>query len=200
MMEELDCGLEELYLGPPVAAMTVPQTIGGGYSWQALEQLPYGFAIYETALVNNVRTVVFMARESRADIEAISGRMNAYWKAISLGMDIKGTRVMPVVVMIYFIPLETIYEVWFNFYGVEGQLVQESFQLLGQQDTIYLMFHDRGPEPIRKIGFNNNLASFFHGHYGMLKAMPAWSDDDFMEAKRRLMEQYSGEGLWGIHD
>lgn len=198
--EELeDCGIEELYSrGRPPA--TLPQTVGRDeYSWQLLQKQPYGLAIWDLALVEGVSTVVFLAREPRKEVLQFQQKPDAIWKALSFAFDdINGHRVMPVVIMIFFIPLQTIYEIYFNFYGETGKYVQEAFRLLGQQTTNYLFFHDRGPEPVRKIGFDNNLIDFFHGHYGMMKAMPEWSDADFEEAKRRLMTQYTGQQLWGM--
>lgn len=179
-------------------AQTVPQTMPGGeeYAWQNLERQPYGLAIWDIPLVEGELTVVFMAREPRAQLLKLPQRTNANWKALSVGTEIRGRRVLPVIVMIHFIPLATIYEVWFNFYGETGWYVQEAFTLLGQQPNNYLFFHDRGPEPVRKIGFPNTMDSFFRGHYGMIKAMPEWSDEDFNEAKRQLMEEYTGDQLW----
>lgn len=189
-----DCGIEELYARAP---LFVPQTTPE-LSWQFLEQQPYGLAVWDIALVEGVRTIVFMAREPRADLEHLPKRLDAHWKAISLGMEIQGHRVMPIIVMIHFVALQTIYEVWFNFYGEAGEHVQEAFRLLAEQETIYLFFHDQGPEPVRKIGFDNSMRQFFRGHYGMLKAMPEWSDADFNAAKDRLMKQYSCDDLWGM--
>lgn len=198
MEEELDCGIEELY-GHRVVRM-VPD-IGQteyDFSWQFLQLQPYGLAVWDMALIDGVRTVIFMAREPKADMLQIQDKPDAIWKALSFGMDINGRKVMPVVVMILFVPLQTIYEVYFNFYGETGEAVQEAFQLLGKQPNNYLFFHDKGPEPVRKFGFANNLDEFFRGHYGMIKAVPAWSDADFNEAKRRLMNQYSGEEMWRL--
>lgn len=194
-----DCGIEELYSnysrGRP--SQILPQTMPKDqYSWQYLEQLPYGMSMWDTALVNGESTVVFMAREPRAGLLQLQEHPDAIWKALSFAMEINGRKVMPVVVMIFFVPFQTIYEIYFNFYGETGKYVQEAFRLLGKQPVNYLFFHDRGPEPVRKFGFFNNLDQFFRGHYGMIKAMPEWSDADFNEAKRRLMEQYSGEQLW----
>lgn len=187
-----DCGIEELYARAP---LFVPQTTPE-FTWQFLQQQPYGLAVWDIALVEGVRTLVFMAREPGADLVSLPKRLDAHWKAISLGIEIQGHRVMPIIVMIHFVPLQTIYEVWFNFYGEAGEAVQEAFRLLAQQEDIYLFFHDRGEEPVRKIGFTNNLKAFFRGTYGMLKAMPEWSDADFDEAKRQLMEQYTCDQLW----
>lgn len=198
MEDELlpDCGIEELYARgrPP---LSLPQTVPESqYAWQYLEQLPYGVAMWDAALIDSTRNIVFMAREARADVEPLTESPKALWRVMSLGMEIDDHKVIPVLVLIYFIPLQTIYEVWFNFYGEGKESVQEAFTLLGQQPNLYLFFHDRGPEPVRKFGFVNELAYFFRGQYGVLKAMPEWSDEDFNKAKSLLMDQYTGEQLW----
>jgi hypothetical protein len=198
MDEELeDCGIEELYEHRVVRLpQVVPQT--SEYSWQFLERQPYGLAIWDIALIDGVSTVVFMARERKAELIRVQQNPDAIWKALSFGMDVNGHRVMPVLVMILFVPLQTIYEIYFNFYGETGEEVQKAFKLLGSQKNNYLFFHDRGVEPVRKFGFPNSLDQFFRGHYGMIKAVTEWSDDDFNEAKRRLMDQYTGDQLWGM--
>jgi len=198
--EELeDCGIEELYPARGRVPLVFPQTVPKDeYSWKYLQKLPYGLALWDIALVNGESTVVFMAREPRAQLLQLPQHPQAIWKGLSLGAEVNGRRVMPVVVMIHFIPLETIYEIWFNFYGETAEYVQEAFRLLGQQPNNYLFFHDRGPEPVRKTGFPNTLDTFFHGHYGMIKVMPEWSDEEFNEAKRQLMDKYSGRQLWSM--
>ena len=168
------------------------------YSWQFLERVPYGLAIWDIALVDGARTVIFMARERRADVAPLPERVQVLWKAGSIGMEIAGRRIMPVIVMADFRPLMTIYEIWFNFYGEAGPFIQEAFLLLGKQNYLYLFFHDCGPTPIRKFAFPNEMKHFFRGHYGMLKALPEWNDRDFNEAKRRLQDRYGGEELWNI--
>lgn len=193
-----DCGIEELYGAHRVVRVT-PQTVPTEeYSWQSLQRQPYGLCLWDIVLVNDVRTVVFMAREPRAQMLRVQDKPDAIWKGLSFGYEIEGRKVMPLVVMILFVPLQTIYEVYFNFYGETGEHVQEALRLLGKQPNNYLFFHDRGAEPVRKFGFPNSLDQFFRGHYGMISAVPAWSDDDFNEAKRRLMDQYSGEQMWGL--
>jgi hypothetical protein len=195
-----DCGIEELYGSRGRPPLSVPQIVPEEeqYSWQFLEQLPYGMSMWDIASVEGKQTVVFMAREPRADVEPLPKTPKALWRAMSLGVEIDGHKVMPVIVMIYFVPLQTIYEIWFNFYGEAQESVQEAFTLLGQQPNLYLFFHDRGSEPVRKFGFRNDIAYFFKGHYGVLKAVPEWSDADFNEAKRRLMDRYTGEQLWRL--
>jgi len=197
-----DCGIEELYgqhkprpAGIETLPMAVPEDM---YSWQYLETLPYGLCIWDIARFNGATGVVFMVRESTADIQDLPRSPDAYWKLVSLGTTIDGRRVMPVVALINFLPLHSIYEVWFNFYGEAGKETQGAFQLLAQQSHLMLFFHDRGPEPLAKFAFPNNLAHFFRGHYGMIKAIPEWSDSDFNEAKRRLIHQYSVADLWRL--
>ncbi len=168
------------------------------YSWQFLERVPYGLALWDIALVAGARAVVFMAREPRADVQVLPERVQVRWKAGGIGMEIAGRRIMPVVLLIDFRPLATIYEIWFNFYGEAGAFVQEAFQLLGEQDLLYIFFHDRGPTPVRKFGFPNDIRYFFRGHYGMLKALPAWTDRDFNQAKDHLQSKYGVEQLWNI--
>lgn len=172
----------------------VPQT--EKYSWQHLIEHPYGMAMWDVAMINGVEQVVYMAREPRKDVEALPDRVDVHWKATSMGMEIGETRVLPVVVMCYFIPLQTIYEVWFNFYGDNWLFRQHAIELLGKQEKLLILFLDQGPKPVRTIGFFNDMAYFFRGHYKMLKEMPAWTDHDFDEAKRRLMERYTADDIW----
>ena len=179
---------------PPLA---LPQ-VSSEYSWHFLQNQPYGLSMWDIALINGVSTVVFMARERKAELLKLPLHPDAMWKALSFGMEINGHKVMPVVVMIFFVPLQTIYEVYFNFYGETGEQVREAFRLLGKQTTNYLIFHDRGEEPIRKFGFDNSMDEFFRGHYGMINALPEWSDADFNEAKRQLMAKYTGDQLWKL--
>jgi len=168
------------------------------YSWQFLQRMPYGLAVWDVALVAGARTVVFMAREPRAHMQALPDRVDVRWKGGSIGMEIAGRRIMPVVVLVDFRPLATIYEIWFNFYGEAGPFVQEAFLLLGKQDYLYLFFHDYGPTPVRGFGFQNEVKHFFRGNYGILKALPEWDDRDFEEAKRRLQDRHGVEQLWGM--
>ncbi len=177
---------------------TSSQSVAEQYSWQFLERVPYGLAIWDVALVAGARAVVFMAREHRADVAPLPERVRVLWKAGSIGMEIAGRRIMPVIVMADFRPLTTIYEIWFNFYGETGPFVQEAFLLLGKQDYLYLFFHDYGPTPIRKFAFPNDIRHFFRGHHGILKALPEWNDRDFNEAKRRLQDRYGVAQLWNI--
>ncbi len=168
------------------------------YSWQFLERVPYGLAIWDVALVAGARAVVFMAREPKADAQALPERVQVRWKAGGIGMEIAGRRIMPVVALIDFRPLATIYEIWLNFYGEAGPFVQEAFQLLGEQDLLYIFFHDYGPTSIRKFGFHNEIKHFFRGNYGILKALPQWTDRDFDQAKGHLQSKYGVEQLWNI--
>lgn len=195
-MEEPECGLGELYGATPVA---LPQTIKGPqWSWEFLQSRSYGEAVWDTMLADHEPVVVFMARETQADIAALPQPAPAIWKLTSLGTRIGGRKVMPIVVLINFFPFNTIYEVWFNFYGEGAKETQEAFLILAKQPLLLLFFYDRGPEPLRKLGFENELSFFFSGQYKMLKALPPWTDDDFNEAKRRLMDTYTTDDLWSM--
>jgi hypothetical protein len=197
-MEELqDCGIEELYGHRlmRVAPQIFPRK---EYMWQSLQREPYGTAVWETVLIEGDKTVIVMAREAKADLAGLPYKADAVWKGLSFVVEVNGHNVMPVVVMVLFVPLQTIYEVWFNFYGELGEEVQEAFRLLGEQPNLYIFFHDKGPEAVRKFGFGNSLAQFFHGHYGMISAAPAWNDNDFNEAKRRVMSAYTGEEMFSL--
>ncbi len=165
------------------------------YSWDFLRKQPYGTALWDLVLLNGHRFVVFLAREPRREVERLPEPVDVFWKHVSIGMEIKGRRVMPVVVLADVIPLQTVYEVWFNFYGAGAELAQEAFDLLGHQSHIFLFFLDDGPEPIRKLAFPNPVGHFFRGHFGMLRAMPAWSDADFNEAKRQIMAKHTVQDM-----
>lgn len=212
-LEDLeDCGIEELYPPQirdlkverafgPVQPKSVPMAMSQPeYSWEFLETQPYGIAVWESVLLMPAceQVVVFLARESEAKARKLHEIPRVIWRLMSFGMtsSITGNKVMPVVVMILVPDLDTIYEVWFNFYGIEGEYAQEGFKLLGQQKLLYLFLHDRGPTAVRKFAYVNNLATSFRGFYGMMKAMPPWTDEDFMGVKTELMTRYSGEDFW----
>lgn len=166
------------------------------YSYEFLCTQPYGSALWETVTAYGKPTVVFMAREAKEDISGIPKVLDAHWKAIVLGLDLRGVRIMAIVVMIEFIPLLTIYEVWFNCYGEGGAETQEAFKILGEQENLYLFFFDSEPAPIRQIAFHNQIGHFFRGVSGLVKALPAWTDKDFDEAKRILTKVYPPDVLW----
>ena len=157
-------------------------------SWEFLVRQPYGICLWDIPLIRGKREVVFMAREREADVRDLPERVPCHFKAGLLGMG----RVFPVVVLIDFIPLRTIYEVYFNFCAPEGA---EAIALLGRQPNLYLAFYDRGPEAVRIFGFVNNMASYFRLVYVKLKGLPCWTDDEFDRAKEWLMQRYTVEDL-----
>jgi|GEM_PF-1965743 len=180
---------------------SVPMTMdmsGSTYSWQYLLGRPYGTSVWDIMLVNGQPFVTFMAREETSVVKKLPDPLDVYWKAISMGMVVNNRKVMPVIVMADVLPLDSMYEVWFNFYGEAQDIVQEAFALLAQQSHLFLFFLDKTPEPVRKIAFPNSIAHFFRGHQGMLKALPPWNDDDYDEAKRRIMRDYSPDQLWSL--
>jgi len=166
------------------------------YSWEHLVRRPYGSAMWDIANMDGNDVVVFMVREKRADVEPLPQQVGVHWRSGGIGMMVQGQRVMPVVVMMNFIPLESIYEMWFNFYGEAGSTVQEAFTLLGRQDRLYALFFDTGPELVRGFGFNNNVGHFFRGHYGICKALPPWDDNLFNLAKHQLQSERGVRELW----
>lgn len=157
-------------------------------SWEFLVRQPYGICLWDIPLIRGKREVVFMAREREADVRDLPERVPCHFKAGLLGMG----RVFPVVVLIDFTPLRTIYEVYFNFCAPEGA---EAIALLGRQPNLYLAFYDRGPEAVRIFGFVNNMASYFRLVYVKLKGLPCWTDDEFDRAKEWLMQRYTVEDL-----
>lgn len=168
----------------------------GLYPWQYLEQQPYGRAIWDIAEVQGTDAVIFLIRESRADVTPLPEAVDVYWKAGGVGMKVAGWRVMPVVIMIKFLSLGTMYEMWFNFYGEAGPTVQKAFTLLGKQDRLYIILFDTGPIPVRSFGFPNNIQHFFRGQYGMIKAITPWDDNLFNLAKLKLQSERGVQELW----
>lgn len=157
---------------------------------------PYGTILWDTMIINGQPCVGFIAREEASVVRTLSEPLAVYWKAISMGMIVNTRKVMPVILMADVIALATTYETWFNFYGETQDIVQEAFDLLGRQSHLFLFFIDKTIEPIRKVAFPNEIAHFFRGHQGILRALPPWIDDDYDEAKRRIMRDYSIEQLW----
>ena len=167
------------------------------YSWQALERQPYGSTIWDIAGLPGESTVVFMIREPIADIERLPQSVDVMWKTGAIGMTVGGRRVMPVVILIDFYPLQSLYELWFNFYGEAGPYIQEAFLLLAKQDERYILFHDRGPIPVGGRRFSNDdMKVTFRGLYSYCKALPPWSDDDFDYAKALIQRERSVKELW----
>lgn len=184
----------------PMDIESVPMTIPeGNYAWQVLERLPYGSALWDLVMFAPMmeEAVIFMARERAEIASQLPKTSPARWKGLGLPrISSAGNRVMPLVMMIHMPLLKTIYEVWFNFYGENPEFTQQAIEKLGKQEHLYLFFFDRGSQPVKKIAFNNEIAHFFRGQYGILKALPPWSDSEFNEVKSQLMEEYTGEDFW----
>jgi len=157
-------------------------------SWEFLVKQPYGIALWDLPLVRGRREVVFIAREREADVKDLPERVACRFKSGLLGMG----RVFPIVVLIDFHPLTTIYEIYFNFCRPEGS---EAVILLGKQPNLYLAFYDTSPEPVRMFSFTNNIATYFKLVYLKLKELPCWTDDEFDKAKEWLMRTYRVEEL-----
>jgi len=157
-------------------------------SWEYLVRQPYGICLWDIPLIRGKREVLFMAREREVDVKDLPEKVRCGFKAGLLGMG----RVFPVIVLIDFIPLKTIYEVYFNFCRPEGT---EAITLLGSQPNLYLAFYDTGPEPVRVFGFVNDIANYFKLVYLKLKGLPCWTDDEFDRAKEWLMGSYTVEDL-----
>jgi len=157
-------------------------------SWEFLVRQPYGICLWDIPLIRGKREVVFMAHEREADVKDLREPVPCGFKAGLLGMG----RVFPVIVLIDFIPLRTVYEVYFNFSRPEGS---EAIILLGRQPKLYLAFYDTGPEPVRMFGFANDVANFFRLVHLKLKGLPSWTDDEFDKAKAWIMDSYTVEEL-----
>jgi hypothetical protein len=196
MMED-ECGLEELY-GTP--SMVVPQTAMPDKSAPAnLLKQDYGACLWDTVLIEGQPMTAWLAREVTGDVLHLPDRADALWKIVSFGMERPGgRRVMPIIVLIYFIPLQRIYETWFNFYGVDGEIVREALSFLQFQPILPLLFLDRVPEPVRKFGFSNSLATNLKGIYGMCSAVAPWTDEDFDAVKEAIQNKLSPEDLMAL--
>jgi len=157
-------------------------------SWEFLVRQPYGTCLWDIPLVRGRREVVFMARESEATVKELREPVPCRFKSGLLGMG----RVFPVIVLMNFIPLGTIYEVYFNYCSPEGS---EAVALLGHQPTLYLAFYNTGPQPVRIFSFTNPVAGYFKLVYLKLKGLPCWTDEEFDKAKARIMQTYSVEDL-----
>jgi len=181
---------------------SVPMTMGQPdemYSWQYLLANPYGAMMWDIVLINGHKYVAFLAREPQEEVARMKEPIDVHWKGLSIGIEFKdGRRVLPLIILANVLPLGSVYEVWFNFYG-EGQVeTQEAIHMLSHQSHLFLFFLDRSPEPVRKIVFPNSVDYFFRGHYGMLESMPEWTDGDFNSAKAHLQRKYSVRDLWGM--
>jgi len=179
---------------------SIPMTMGMPeeiYSWEYLIRQPYGAMVWDIVLIHGHKYVAFMAREPRWEVQRLPDPVDVHWRGLSLGIEFKGgRRVMAMVLLAHVLPLGSRYEIWFNFYG-EGQVeTQEAIYMLSHQSHLFLFFIDDGPVPARTLTFPNSVDYFFRGHYGMLQAMPEWTDDDFNRAKAHLQRKYSVMDLW----
>lgn len=190
---EAECGLEELY-GTP--STVVPQTLPiEPQAWQRLVKMEYGACMWDTVMIEGIPMVAWLVREAARDVQHLPDKVDALWKVVAIGMDVMGYRVMPIITLIHFLPLDVIYETWFNFYGVDGPIVQEALGMLQFQLMLPLLFLDHGPVPVRKFGFTNNMTTNLKGIYGMISSVPAWTDEAFDTAKIRIEERYTSEDL-----
>lgn len=166
------------------------------YSWQHLVRRPYGSTMWDIANIDGNDVVIFMIKERAADIEPLPQGVDVHWKAGGIGMHVAGWKVMPVVVMMDFAPLQSIYETWFNFYGESGDIVREAFTALGRQDRLYVLFFDTGPNPVRGFGFTNHIGHLFRGMHGICRALTPWDDNLFNLAKHKLQSERGVQELW----
>jgi len=154
------------------------------YSWEWLEQQPYSVGLWDVATIDKERRIVFMAREPREDVEPLPKKVIAHWKAGLL----PHKKVLVLVVMCHFIPLNAIYEFWFNYIHDE---VKEAVDLLSRQGLLYLNFHEVGPTPVRTFAFHNGMRFDFVLLGKKLKEVAPWMDAEFEEAKAAIQAKYA---------
>lgn len=170
------------------------------YAWQYLVEQEYGRALWGMAKMNGEEVVAILAHETTDDVLGLPEDCKAPWRAGSFRLKLAGQhqKVVPVVLMAKFEPLETFYEVWFNVYADKEWPEREAFTALSKQTFLPLLFFDRGPSPVREFYYVNTLRRFFSSQYHLLRLLPPWTDNDFKRAKEQIEEQYSSERMWEV--
>lgn len=153
-------------------------------------RMPPGSAIYRIVTQSKPH-VEFLARAENRVVRSIRGDSIIMRSAVFYGPS-----VAPVVIMFQAGKnADQLFEIWLNFYGINGQEVIE--RLAGQNDITFHFYGDKR-KIVKTVTAQNEMGDYFAEMAAGIRKLPPWSLDEFNEERDSVFNQYLSPGhLWG---